>query len=141
MTDRLEIPADLSSIRAVGDWIRASLAERIAPDLIDTVAYTCELALQEVLVNIVTHGYGDSPGSIRLAGEFLAGGAGWRVVVDDDAAAYEPAEHPDPDPDEPQVHGYGMMIVRQLTSEFSYTRLGDQNRTTLVFDLPTTLLP
>jgi serine/threonine-protein kinase RsbW len=138
MIDALEIPADLLSIRAAGDWIRGCLAERLTPDHVGAVAYTCELAIQEVLVNIVTHGYGDAPGSIRLSGEFTPDGETWRVVVEDDAAGYEPDALHDPDPSEPQEHGYGMMIVRQLTSEFSYVRLTDRNRTTLVFDLTTT---
>lgn len=138
MTDTLTVAPDLVAIRAIGPWLRSVLAERLGGDTAEPFAMRCELALQELAANIVSHGYGDDPTpsddpiSVRadVTGDVL------RVVVVDHGAAYDPDDQLDPDPDEPQVHGYGLMILRQLTRIFTYQRVDGTNRTTLEFDLP-----
>ena len=140
MTARLEIAADLLSLRAIGPWLRDLLHGCLPDAEIEPFAARCELGVQEVAVNIVTHGYGDrADGSIDLDGVITDGTL--RVRVTDDGAPYQPDDHADPDPDDPQIHGYGLMIVRQLTSEFTHRRDGDRNHTTLVFDLPPAIEP
>lgn len=134
----LRLDADLLAIRAIGPWLRTVLAPHVADDGLDAVVSRCELALQEVAANVVRHGYGEhDPGmtpTIDLTAE--VDGDAFRVVVADRGAPYDPDAQPEPDPHEPQVHGYGLVIVRRLTRRFDHTRSGDTNRTVLEFELP-----
>lgn len=137
MSDHLAVPADLLSIRAVGPWIRDCLRGHVDAAELEPVAARAELALQEIAANIVSHGYGARAGIIELSADVLPGDPpAWMVEVVDDGDPYEPDAQPEPSPDVPQVHGYGLMIVRQLTRDFAYERCDDRNHTTLVFDLP-----
>ena len=133
----LSVHADLSSIRDIGPWLREVAGGAVAADSLESFAMTCELAVQELAVNIVTHGYDDAAGPddrIVLAGTIDDGAM--RIVITDHATEYRPDDHVAPAVDEPQVHGYGLMIVRQLTRRFDHVRVDGVNTTTLEFPLP-----
>ena len=141
MSHALEIAPDLLSIRAVGPWIREVVDEHLEPGDAESFAARCELAMQEVLANVVTHGYADTRDRapttelpIRLRGDWI--GEALRIVVVDHGTPYDPDAQPEPDPDLPQVHGYGLMIVRQLTQRFEHERIDDANHTLLEFATP-----
>ena len=53
----LSVHADLLSIRDIGPWLRDVASEAVAPDALESFAMRCELAVQELAVNIVTHGF------------------------------------------------------------------------------------
>ena len=133
----LTVHADLLSIRDIGPWLREVADGAVPADALESFAMKCELAVQELAVNIVTHGYDDEPGPdehIELTGT-VADGA-MSVVITDRAKPYRPDDQAAPAADEPQVHGYGLMIVRQLTRRFDHVRVDDVNTTTLEFSLP-----
>lgn len=133
----LSVHADLLSIRDIGPWLREIAGRAVAPDALESFAMKCELAVQELAVNIVTHGYDDAAGPddhMVLVGAIVDGAL--QVVITDHAKEYRPDEHAAPAADEPQVHGYGLMIVRQLTRRFDHARVDGVNTTTLEFPLP-----
>lgn len=133
----LSVHADLLSIRDIGPWLRDVASEAVAPDALESFAMRCELAVQELAVNIVTHGFDDAAGPddrIDLTGSTVDGAV--RVVITDRAEAWRPDDQATPDADEPQVHGYGLMIVRQLARRFEHVRSDGVNTTTLEFPLP-----
>lgn len=139
MPAELALPADLLSLRAIGPWLRSATAEcfgALDASAAESFAARCELALQEVTVNIVTHGYPDGADGATILLAADCDDDALRVVVTDGGTPYDPAAQAEPDPDFPQIHGYGLMIVRQLTRLFDHTRVGDTNRTTLEFALP-----
>lgn len=134
----MTVHADLLAIRDIGPWLRDVARDAVAPDELESFAMKCELAVQELAVNIVTHGYDDAAGPddhIELTGTVVDGAV--RLVIDDRGKEYRPDDQPAPAADEPQIHGYGLMIVRQLTRRFEHERKNGVNTTTLEFPLPT----
>lgn len=123
------------------------------PALLHHVACTCEragvdpdtgaalrLAVEEVCVNVIKHGYADrAPGPIRLVCEVAPREV--RVTVTDEAPPFDPAQAPPPDlegawEDRP-IGGLGWHLVGQVVDEVRHevTAQGG-NRLTLVKKLP-----
>lgn len=126
--------ADLLALRQIGPWLGASL-----PSLLDEVAIKgempkIELALQEICVNIVQHAYHHIPGRIAL--EISSSSGSIEVTITDNGAPFDPAEISEPDPANPTIRGYGLMITRQLTSSLSYRQSPTGNQWDLSFSVP-----
>lgn len=93
------------------------------------------LACEELLTNIASYGYpGGGEPHIRLSVAPVAGGA--RLVLEDDAAAFDPLAKADPeltlDLDSRPVGGLGVYFVKRLVDELSYERLPSGNRLTMI---------
>jgi serine phosphatase RsbU (regulator of sigma subunit)/anti-sigma regulatory factor (Ser/Thr protein kinase) len=117
---RLELAGDLLSLRSLGPWLTELLAGRPAD-----AAARLELALHEICVNVVDHAYAGAGGPIRVAG--LVDDQGVQLWVRDRGRPYTPPPGPPAPPEELQVRGYGLAIVRQLVDELRYERVGDEN--------------
>ncbi len=118
------------ALRTIGPW----LSERLAP-LPDEVAAPVrgqiELAVHELANNSIDHA--KSSGlelSADIDGDELV------VVMTDSGLPFE-ADQVSP-PTEPQVRGYGLMIIEQIATAIDYRRQDDQNRWTLRFSLDST---
>jgi anti-sigma regulatory factor (Ser/Thr protein kinase) len=90
------------------------------------------LALDEVISNIMNHGYEEGARynisvTLRLTGDFL------EVVVLDDAQPFNllELEPPEESPYDRGIGGLGVYLVRRLMDDVSYSRDGDQNKVTL----------
>lgn len=125
---RLELAAEHLALRAIGPWLADTLERggRAGPEAMGAI----ELAVHELATNSVDHA--ESPdGRLRLEASFRDG-ALVVCVIDRgksvDVAAIER-------PDEPQVRGYGMMIVEQVATDLRYDRSGEVNRWTATFTL------
>lgn len=130
-TDVLSLRADLESVRAIGPWLQACLALTESTSLTDQ-AGAIELALHEVAVNVVEHSLNTSGDcfEIRFAWSPTTSTATFACV--DAGPVVRPDALPDA-PAEPQVGGYGLMIVEQVADRFGYERVGDANVWTLEF--------
>lgn len=102
--------------------------------LADEIAFNLNLVLDEVLTNIISYGYDDGgPHEIAVGLELDRGVL--RVVVEDDARAFNPlaADPPDLDAglDERRIGGLGIHFMRTLMSSLDYAREGGRNRLTM----------
>lgn len=94
-----------------------------------------QVALDEILSNILTHGFvGGQPHRIDLV--ISVDGQRLTAEVEDDCAAFDPLLVPPPEIGAPlkdrRVGGLGVHFVRKLMSEVSYARVGGRNRLVLV---------
>jgi anti-sigma regulatory factor (Ser/Thr protein kinase) len=104
--------------------------ERLGPQAL----HDLELALEEVLTNIVSYAYADSrEHEITVSLEVRSGEV--RVEVEDDGQPFNPLEAAEPDTAGPledrPVGGLGIHLVRTLMDGLEYTRQGDRNRLTM----------
>ncbi len=127
--ENLTIQADYENIRLPCERLRALLAQANIPE---ETAGLCELALQELLANLVDHAYEGRPGGqidVRLACDRE------RVAIQTEDAGI-PAEvdlndiHM-PMPEELAEGGYGMAIIRLLMDEVRYEMVQGRNVWTL----------
>ncbi len=123
-TAQLELPADLLELRRLRPWLDRWLSD-VAADTADGhavegLADGLELALHEVCVNAVQHAYEGAGGTLRIAASCADG---WlHFSVSDSGRRFVSDDAPAPVPGIPQIHGYGLAIVRQLVDELRYER-------------------
>lgn len=102
--------ADLHTLTA---FVDAACAEA---GVGEDVAFAVRLAVEEAFTNIMEHGYGGDGGPVAVAID--AGAHGVRVVIRDEAPAFDPLHAPAPDLDaaleEREPGGLGWHLVRQV---------------------------
>jgi serine/threonine-protein kinase RsbW len=93
------------------------------------------LVLDEVVLNVIRHGYDDRAEhqilvSLTLEGPLLT------ITVEDDAKPFNPLAYPAPNLDLPieerGIGGLGVHIVRTMTESIDYRRIGDRNVVTMI---------
>jgi anti-sigma regulatory factor (Ser/Thr protein kinase) len=85
-------------------------------------AYAVELAISEIITNIVKHAYRGKPGELR--GELLLQENGLILDLYDDGESFDPSGLPEIDFDEAHTSGYGVHIIRQVMDEVDYSNGG-----------------
>ena len=99
-------------------------------DLPADALFAANLAVEELLVNVVSHGlHGDGAAVVRVAARR---GAAWLFIeFRDTAPAFDPFQMPSPDltssVEDRAVGGLGVHLIRTLMDECGYTRIGDEN--------------
>jgi len=98
------------------------------------IAVKVNLALDEVLTNIILYGYRDrSAHTIDVTLALKKGVV--KATVEDDARAFDPRTAPPPDIESPletrPLGGLGVHLVRQLMDRIEYVRSNGRNRLVL----------
>ncbi len=131
ITRQIEVPAateNLSVLQAFLEdfWQAARLPLE--------AQFAFSLGLEEVFVNVVTHGISPS-GAGRVFASLVADDASVELTLRDDTRAFNPLDLPAPDLEasleERPLGGLGVHLVRTLMDAVSYRRVGDQNQLTL----------
>jgi serine/threonine-protein kinase RsbW len=99
-----------------------------AEEVLDT-----QLAVEEVITNIILHGYEKPGGEIHLSCRFADNGI--RIRVADSAPQFDPLSIPDPDlegdMDDRKIGGLGIFLLRQVMDDISYRYENGKNILTL----------
>jgi serine/threonine-protein kinase RsbW len=113
-----------------------SAVDRLAAEhhLAAEVVGDIQVALDEVLTNIVDYGYTDeAEHEIRIRLKVLDNML--EATVEDDGVPFNPLESAVPDTSSPlrerRIGGVGLHFVKNLMSEVSYDRVGGRNRLVL----------
>jgi anti-sigma regulatory factor (Ser/Thr protein kinase) len=122
VVDTLVLANRLGELTRLTQWLRDwTVAEGLEPE----VAQALDLALEEVVVNVMNHAYGpgvDLPIIVRLGleGDRLA------IQVEDQGPAYDPLAAPAPPAETPLLErtpgGLGIFLVRTIMDEMSWER-------------------
>ena len=92
--------------------------------------YQVNLALDEIVSNVIRHGWKDG-GEHQLQVSLSCAGNGLRVEVEDDAPPFNPLEAPAPDITKPleerPIGGLGIHLVRQIMDGLEYRRQDGKN--------------
>ena len=129
----LRIPAALDPLGEVTRFVAELTA---GSGLGQDEAYRLRLAVEEIVVNVVEHGYRHDPaGVIELTAGRPERGA--CVLVEDRAPPFDPSRHARPPnldlpPRERPLGGLGLFVATSMLDELRYERAGDRNRTWLV---------
>lgn len=98
--------------------------------------FRIELALEEILSNIVKYAYPGGEGDVEVECRVEPEGA-LRIVIRDWGVPFDPTGCPTPDicQDfcERPLGGMGIHLTRQFAAELFYERLHDGNRLTILF--------
>lgn len=122
------IDAEITAFEDVRDEIEAFCAAHALPP---KLAFSVNLVLEELIVNIFEHGYAGGGGVVRL--ELARKGDAITGIIVDHGNAYDPraAAPPDlaADIEDRSVGGLGVHLIRSMVDEFHYQRTGGKNVT------------
>ncbi|WP_327583554.1 ATP-binding protein [Nonomuraea sp. NBC_00507] len=126
------LPASLTSLEEVARYVR-TLADSAGLPAHD--AHRLRLAADELVTNIVLHGYGDREGSLTLEGGVDKEGVWLRIQDEgkpfDPRAGFQPPENGVP-PSERRIGGLGIFLALSSLDDFSYELTAGRNTSTLV---------
>jgi serine/threonine-protein kinase RsbW len=131
------VPARLDSLGAIAEYVLAAAA---SAGLDRRASYRLRLAVDEIVTNIIVHGYGDAElsGMLELHADFDE--KALTVSIEDAGVAYDPRQTPTPDTslplEERPIGGLGVYLALKSVDEFFYERVGDRNRSTFKMQLP-----
>jgi anti-sigma regulatory factor (Ser/Thr protein kinase) len=122
----------------------ALLEEYCGAASLDTeMLQAAELALDELLTNIISYAYPDSSQHrifVDLSVELCTGHNALKIVITDDGIAFNPFQQADPAQgmsiEEQKLGGVGIHLVKKFMDEYSYQRIDGRNVVTLLKYLP-----
>jgi serine/threonine-protein kinase RsbW len=127
---RITIPASLEAIRTPSEELRKLLARQ---NWSEAACNGCEIAIHELLTNIVRHACSSDPGQMiqvmirfkdrRMTIQTEDGGV--ESLIDLESYSL-------PDPNELKESGYGMGLIKVLMDEVGYRRSSGRNIWTLI---------
>ncbi|MFA5266693.1 MAG: ATP-binding protein [Methanoregula sp.] len=126
----MTIGSDISEIPLVSARLEDAMgADGFSPEeILDT-----QLAVEEVITNIIVHGYKKTGSEIRLSSRFTVHGI--VIQVTDSAPEFDPLSLPEPDLggdiDDRKIGGLGIYLVRQVMDEISYRYENGKNVLTM----------
>jgi serine/threonine-protein kinase RsbW len=121
--------------------------ERLAPEvegfgarheLPPATIFALNLALEEVVTNIIAYGYDDGAAHV-IDVELRVLDGTVTTTVEDDGRPFDPLAAPEPDVaaplEEREIGGVGVLLVRRLMDEVTYARSQGRNRLTFTKQL------
>lgn len=130
-----EMPAELEELSKLAEAVEGFVEENGLPA---KLGFQLNLVLDELLTNTISYGCADGAQCrlevrLRLRGDKKKGEV--VLVIEDDAAPFNPLDVPPPDLDKPleerEVGGLGVHLVRATMDTIDYERDGGLNRLTL----------
>lgn len=126
----IEIVSDLDELPRLAEFVE-EFAE--ASDLSPEAGMRLNLALEELVTNVIQHGYAGAMGKIEL--QLERQGDRVDATLSDTAPAYDPFTADEPDlsasVEDRKVGGLGVHLVRTVATSFGYQRQGDRNQVSL----------
>jgi serine/threonine-protein kinase RsbW len=133
--ERLSLRSSLSDLARVLPWIEHLAAQYAIPD---NTQFAMNLCLEEVLSNVIRHGYSGQPGRPILV-QFASNPRDgyFTFVVEDQAPLFDPLAAPEPPVprslDQTPVGGNGLRLLRQFADTVEYQATPTGNRLTIGF--------
>lgn len=127
---RLELASHLSSVAIANTWVCGLGVEA---GLNSDDIYRLELAIGELLTNLITYGFdGSGLHAVEICARLFPGEV--RLSIVDDGRPFNPVEHPlgalATLSDESPPGGWGLRLVRCYTDSYEYERIGERNCST-----------
>jgi anti-sigma regulatory factor (Ser/Thr protein kinase) len=124
----LDVKPEVGEVARLIEWIDASCA---AEGLAEDLKFKLTLALEEAVVNVITHAFEGlpPPHSIRVRLDIAAASVTAEIV--DNGRYFDPTSAPDPDLSQPigerDPGGLGIHLMRGMMDRVHYRRSGGNN--------------
>jgi len=123
----INVDADLQQIERLNQMVRQFGELHNVPG---RTLYAINLAIDELVSNIVLHGYED-PNGKQITVQIEGSDGELRATITDAGREFNPLSVPRPDLDAPlekrTLGGLGIHLVRSLTDRVEYARTGEKN--------------
>jgi len=133
----LNLPAEPFALELARTCLGMILEQVYDPKDAAEEIYKLQLALHEIMVNIIRHAYADQPaGRIEVSLNLLPDPDRLMIELHDTGVSFDLDQAPDPDPQNLQEGGYGLFLARSVTDEMTYQPQTGNNCWRLVKKLP-----
>ncbi len=130
----LTLQSKLSEIARVPPWIEKLTARHAIPGRIQ---FAMDLCLEEVLSNIIRHGYAAEPDHVLVIRHRNDRDGRFTLIVEDQSPAFNPLFVKNPAAahslEEISGGGYGIPLLKQFADSIEYEVLSNGNRMTIAF--------
>jgi anti-sigma regulatory factor (Ser/Thr protein kinase) len=127
----LVVRATIDAIELVAQYLDTTLTQASVP-MMD--ATRIQLAVEEAVTNVVTHGYEEGEGDVSVL--CTIEGNVVTVIITDSGHAFDPTSIPPADVtadiDHRKIGGLGVHLIRSVMDEISYQRIEDKNQFTMI---------
>ncbi len=133
--EQLTLGSRLTDLSKVPQWVERLGSQHGIPA---DIQFSIDLCLEEVLANIILHGYAGSPDHTIVV-RYRTLPKSFVFIVDDEAPHFNPLDRPKPTAasyDEMQVGGLGIHLLRQFAQSVEYESTPAGNRLTIRFAAP-----
>lgn len=120
----MEILGKIENLHPVLNWVRHELNGQFDLKTLKKL----ELAVEEVVVNIIEHSYKKQTGYISIEIEFVPQGQ-VEITISDQAPPFNPLLAP---VEKKEIGGVGLPLVKQLVDQVRYCRDKGKNKLTLI---------
>lgn len=132
--ERLNLRSRISDLAQVPPWIARLALQFCIPE---STQFAMDLCLEEVLSNIIRHGYANEPDhSIAVRFEISQDGY-FQFVVEDEAPPFNPVDAPAlpamKSLDQAQSGGQGLRLLREFADALEYQAIPTGNRLSIRF--------
>jgi anti-sigma regulatory factor (Ser/Thr protein kinase) len=135
LSESRRLPGTLDALAVLPD---VAAAGATLAGLSDRQRAGLRLAIDEVVTNAITHGYGEAGRQGAIDVDWSLDAAGRLVLgIEDDGVLFDPTTVPEPDQldlplAERPIGGLGLVLVRRSVDELRYTVREGRNRTELI---------
>ena len=128
---QIRLAADERTVARVTGWVEHFCEQH---RLLRAVTNVVSLSLEEIVSNIVQHGYERQPGELSI--ELHYDGRAFSVVIEDGGKPFDPTRASAPPTGDTLASrregGLGLLLVKSLMDDIIYQRAGAFNRLKLV---------
>jgi len=134
---QIAIEPEIGEITRVNEWVGEVLAaEAVGP----TPIFNATLAIEEAVMNVITHGFDGVAPPHRLALSLAVTPDRLRIELADNGRAFDPDTAAAPDLTSPLAErepgGLGLHLIRTMMDRVEYRREAGENRLILEKSLP-----
>lgn len=94
-------------------------------------SYQLHLALEEVLVNVVSYAYDGKDGDVSISYDIDKPNRLVKIIIKDSGKEFDPTKAEDPnlegDAKQRKIGGLGIYIVKNIVDDIKYSRIENQN--------------
>lgn len=132
--DRLTLRSQLSEVSRIREWLEGLATQySIPPD----TSFAMELCLEEVVSNIIRHGYAGATDRFVEIQFAEPQPAQFLLIVEDQARRFNPLEVPEPPApvslEDVRPGGLGILLLRKFADSLEYEALPGGNRLRMRF--------
>lgn len=136
--DVLALPADRDEFATLLNWL-GDIARAL--NMSDGVRKQLMVAADEIFTNIAMHGYPEEEGTMEISVKFDETDRCLALTFTDSGIPFDPLEATEPDldrpPEEREIGGLGIFLVRRFMDSVEYRRENDRNVLVLRKMIPT----
>jgi serine/threonine-protein kinase RsbW len=134
---QIAVEPEISEIPRLNEWVEEALAaEGVGP----TPIFNATLAIEEAVVNVITHAFAGVAPPHHLALSLAVTPEVLRIELSDNGRPFDPASANAPDLTSPLAErepgGLGLHLIRTMMDRVEYSREADRNRLVLEKSLP-----